>query len=118
MCKVVYSDDPNYVPPKGVTVLPLSEHPSIKDDIEKGYSKSNDRSYPKGIEKPGFRALEIVENIRQKGYATAKELAEEFDITRQAVNLTINRHPNLIVPVGKIGRSGNETLFGISEWET
>jgi hypothetical protein len=99
MTKIVYAA-PGYIPPRGVTVLPLDAHPSIVEDRAFGHTEPlrPNPQYCKSA--PGLTLQEIVAILRN-GPATVAELAEQIGVTPQAIDTKLRRKAHLFDVVGR-----------------
>lgn len=101
---VVYTDDPNYVAPSGTIVRPLSEHPSIQDDVANGFSTGGaDNGSDYCVTNQVRRFANYIE---ENGPSTTNEIANAFGFTRQTVHKALLNNPHIFEAGEQIKRQG------------
>lgn len=98
MTHIVYAS-PDYIPPPGVTVLPIDAHPAIVEDRAQGHNEPlQDR---RSGYAPGLAAQEIVAILRAHGPLTVAEIAGIAGASREAIDCRIRKKEHLFSVVGR-----------------
>lgn len=116
MTKIVYAspDIPPEVwtPPRGVLVLPLSEHPAIvaESRVEKLPPEYKKRSDP-------TRVLMLMKYLRTHPPATARTISDDLTLDWRGVKTTLLANKRLFRKVGEVkGTNGMpQTVWGLTE---
>jgi len=102
----------DYIPPPGVTVLPIDAHPAIVEDRLLGHTEPLRDRQQYG---PGCRGLTLQEivAILRNGPATVAELADQVGVSKQAIEAKLRSRGRMFAVVGrqKSARQGQPALL-------
>lgn len=119
MTKIVYAA-PDYIPPPGVIVRPLHEHPAFADGQEvKPVKERRVYTWKKG-RKRSQTLDNIIAYLKEKGGASAVEIAQALgESSTGNVCGIISRHPELFEKIGELPPTTNRwksiALWGLVE---